>query len=287
MSDYMEQHPVVRLSRQYPQLLLPVKCGTKDTEEYKDAVLRGNIPERIPDFSLDEDDKLSDVTTPAGTVQVLFLHQRGDFEHAVRALAYRCEPVEIPSSMGATSISGLINWKKIHDHIEAYLCEGGTDTASEFSRFTGIRSNYLDCLIVLSSGEYSNVPSEKTGMDKTDWLKKSLMIREYHELTHFYCRKLYLENKNEIRDEILADMIGIIAAIGRYEENYARSFLGIEGLSYREGGRLQNYTEKKNLEPAISEANRLIDLFSGVADQFLGDNLFQLIDYIEKNKIGL
>lgn len=287
MNERKKEHPIILLSRQYPQLLLPIQSGQKDTETYKDTVLRGNIPDLRPEFTMSDEDALSDEVTPAGTVQVLLLSKRVDFEHALRCLAYRCEPVEIPLSLGATSISGLINWKKIHGHMENYERNGGSDLSAEFSRFTADKSNYLDNLILLSSGEYSNVPAEQVGREKADWLNTSVAVRKYHELTHFYCRKRYLDNKDALRDEILADMIGILAGFGYYDTAAARCFLGIEGENYREGGRLQNYVEREELVNAVSRANRLIDLFSDVVEQFKGESVFQLIDFIEINKFGL
>ena len=283
----MSEHPIVQLSRRYPSLLLPIREGMKDSEQYKNAVLRGQQTEGRPDFSLNEKDSLASFVTPAGAVDVLFLQERADFVHAIRALAYRCEPKPVPDSMGASSLSGLINWEKIRRHLEEYCASGGEDENAEFARFTSEKSNYLDCLIVLSSGPYSAVPAADMGLEEEEWLSRSLRIRKFHELTHFFSRHLYLENKDAVRDEILADLIGIVSAFGFYDDAAARRFLGLEGEEYREGGRLQNYCSAEELPAVIVRARTLISVFKDYTGKNRTEDVFALLGNIEKNKIGL
>ena len=274
----MHEHPLIALSKRYPQLLLPVKAGMKDTQRYKDAVLKGKEIEGRPDFSLNEKDSLASVCTPAGKVDVLYLFERKDFEHAIQALAYRCEPKEIPASMGASTLSGLINWEKIRPHMA---------TDEEFLAFTADKKNYLDTIIILSSGPYSAVSAEDMKTDEASWTDKSVTIRKYHELTHFYSRKLFIENKEAVRDEIIADMIGIISAFGFYDTDAARRFLGIEGDAYREGGRLQNYVEDNDAAAVMDRANAIIDKLSSAVEKLDKSDVFKVLEYVEKNKIGI
>lgn len=266
------EHPIEVLSRRFPQLLLPVKEGMSGSEEFREVVLRGKMPDNRPDFSFDPADTLSFVQTPAGEVSVAFFNSREDFVHAFRALAFRCEPREIPASNGASTIRGLINWEKLRPHV-------GLD----FNEFIADKNNYLDCLILLSNGAYSAVSPEMLGIDGQEWLRKSLMIRKYHELTHFISGKLFPENKEALRDELIADMIGLIAAFGEYNTNYARVFLGTEGEIYRNGGRLQNYCEDA---PAImAEVNRKIEILGREAEKRPKNDVFEFLEYIERNKI--
>ena len=66
--------------------------------------------------------------------------------------------------MGACSISGLVNQQK-----------SGAAASKE-------------SLIVLSRGEYSAVPAEAVGLEKDEWIEKSLRVRLYHESAHIVCR---------------------------------------------------------------------------------------------------
>ncbi|GEM_PF-3894928 len=79
------------------------------------------------------------------------------------------------------------------------------------------------------------------------WEQISLIIRKNHELAHFIQQKQPAGEPElpaipaVLRDEILADMHGIVKAFGTYDGFLARLFLGIEDGSYRQGGRLENY----------------------------------------------
>lgn len=250
------EHCIEMLSRRYAQLILPIAEGMRNTEEYRDAVLRGNQPAGSPDFSFCSKDSFTAVNTPAGVVEILYLHERDDFIHALRALAHRCEPVDIPDSIGAVTISGLYNWEKIRAHRIEYLAAGGSDWGSEFEAFTSDRSNFTDTLIILSRGPYSNVMPD--GFDEEEWLERSLIIRKYHELTHFVYRKFYPEWTSPVLDEVVADMVGITAAFGCYRTDLARLFLGIEGDTYRKGGRLEYYLDGNDPLEKVDEINSLI-----------------------------
>ena len=255
----MTPHVITQLANRYPQLLLPIGKGVRDTEAYKDAVLRGKPITGEPDFSFSPEDCLSLEQTPAGEAEVLCLAERGDFEHAVRALAYRCEDVEILPSVGAMTIRGLINGEKIRRRQKDYLAQGGENWGSEFRRFTADKRNYQDTLILLSAGEYSAVPASELDLAPEDWKAKSACIRKYHELTHFVCRSLFPEDVDEVRDEILADLIGLKAAFGHYDPAIARRFLGIREGDVHEGGRLRHYVDKNGLDAARERAERMID----------------------------
>ncbi len=259
----MGDHPISRLAARYPQLALPIQAGLRDTALYKNAVLRGQPVEAEPDFFTSPEDSFTVAETPVGPAEVLYLADRRDFEHALRALAYRCEPAEILPSVGASTIRGLINWEKINRRKTEYLLSGGADWPTEFRRFTADKSNYTDTLILLSGGEYSAVPAGELGLSEAEWRGLSLTIRKYHELTHFICRGLRPGDVDVVRDEILADMIGLAAAFGRCDAALARRFLGIDGGSCRPGGRLAHYVSPEALDEAAERARALTEEYAG------------------------
>lgn len=276
----MDNSPVYHLSRSFPQLVLPIAMNEKNTPEYKKTVLRGEPVCRAPNFICSLDDKLETVETPVGKVEILYLVHREDFEHALRTLAYRCEPVEIPASVGASTIRGLINWEKIRAHKTEYLAKGGKNWGEEFKRFTAEKSNYLDTIILLSKGDYSAVPARLVGLTECEWDEKSLIIRKYHELTHFVCRTLYPHNIEPIRDEVIADLIGLVAAFDHYDPLMAKRFLGIESGAFTEGGRLSHYANEENLAAAIREADNLIDQLAERVNRIENRPVFDLLKLI-------
>ena len=81
------------------------------------------------------------------------------------------------------------------------------------------------------------------GLPEDEWLARSDMIRRYHELTHVICRRLYPDDVNAIRDELIADAVGLCAVFGHFDPELERLFLGIEYGRYV-GGRLGNYTDE-------------------------------------------
>ena len=273
------QEDLLKLARRYPQLLLPIRAGVRQTEAYKKAVLCGEPIEAAPDFRCPEEIRADTADTPAGPAEILYLGDRADFLHAYQALAYRCEPTPIPASVGAVTVGGLINWEKIHTHRAAYLAAGGQDWDAEFDRFTADRKNYRDSVILLSGGDYSNVPASRVGLAPKAWKEMSFTIRKYHELTHFVCRALYPADIDALRDEVIADSIGLVAAFGAYDTALARLFLGVEGGVFREGGRLSHYAGADELPAAVARVSALIDSYAAriEAAHTPGEDIFALL----------
>ena len=247
---------IQKLMQAYPQLTLPLRAGISQTQEYRDVVLKGESGGRVSPWHYGEIQQ-GQCFTPAGTANILYLPKRKDFEQMYQALGFRCEPTRILPSVGAAFINGLPNWNTIREHQAAYLRSGKFDLNEEFVRFTSDRKNYCDSLILLSRGAYSSIPAERAGFPRGEWETLSLKIRMYHELTHFVCRRLFPEKKDKIRDEIIADGIGLLAAFGRYDPSMACMFLGIEEGSFRPGGRLEEYADN-DVQTIIPEAERLI-----------------------------
>lgn len=238
MSQIMDEY-----IRRYPQLSLPVAEGMSADARYTAIVRRGQMPETLenPFIGSPEDAQLS-VDSPIGAVSVLYLAERADFERFVRVMRWRCEPQAIPPSMGALTIIGIINWHKINAHKREWLAENSiAGWGDELRRFAAEPQNCRDTVLVVSKGPYSALPACEAGFDEETWLAHSLKIRAWHETTHLVCRSLWPEHVQAVRDEAIADCIGLIAALGHYDAVLAAKLLGVEGDGCREGGRLRNY----------------------------------------------
>ena len=234
---------LAKLANQYQQLYL----SPGDEAEYREVVLKGKEPEKkdLSHFKTHPGDAMMWEETPAGRVRIVYLYERKDFELFLQIMAKKCQSVEIPSTQGAAIIDGVVDWEKIHAHrrncVLRSLSTGvALDWKEEFRRFTMNKSNYTDALIVLSGGPYSGVSAEEAGMREREWIDNSIVIRKYHECTHFICRRLYPQKIDAVWDEIVADAVGIRAAFGAYFPNLAERFLGIQNGVYI-GGRLENY----------------------------------------------
>jgi hypothetical protein len=251
------------LAQVYPQLYLAPLEGMSQNQSYLDMVRRGKPSEGGPlgkHFTGSPEDRRYTQTTPVGDVDIIFLKNRSDFENFYRIIVCRCEPTPVPETMGAVTISGISNWRKIDAHRKAYEDSGGIDWDAEFSLFIADPANYKDTLILVSEGAYSAVPASETDFNPQLWLEKSLLIRTYHEITHFICRKKYPDKKHAIWDEIVADAIGLIFAFGYYDPFLAKRFLGVSQGAYQKG-RLENYTDCKGaaLNALAGNVSLLID----------------------------
>lgn len=284
MSQILDQ-----LIDRFPQLSLPVVSGMSTDPQYREIVRKGKKPAILSNpFHGSERDALLTEETPVGPVNVIRLGNRDDFVRFVQVMAHRCEPVEIPASMGAVTISGVTSWEKIRSHRKVWtFANPGGDWAEEFRRFTSVPGNITETLLIVSEGPYSAVPAVELGLDESDWLEKSLRLRTGHELTHLVSRSLWPENKQAIRDEITADCIGLLFAFGDYDPVLAARLLGIRDSDYLPGGRLQNYLEGRLpdgqlLETVSGQIGKLRQMWIDEPGE-----PFVFLKKIEENRIGL
>ena len=234
-----------QLAADYPQLYLNPDIDTQ--EAYRRVVLRGEEPEAksLAHYRGDPADREEVMETPAGSVRVVTLGNRPAKDGPL---------TPIPASQGAAMLT-VFNWPRIHAHLALFPEE---ERAAEFKRFTAVRENYIDMLVVLSRGPYSGVPASAVGCTEDEWLALSDTIRRYHELTHVICRKLYPGDIAPIRDELVADAVGLYAACGRFDPEMEKRFLGIRDGRYT-GGRLDNYTDapEKLAAPVCAALERI------------------------------
>ncbi|MCR5651413.1 MAG: hypothetical protein K6F86_09565 [Lachnospiraceae bacterium] len=296
MKEAHGQDVIKGLAETFQQLYLAP--GDEGMEKYPPIVRSGEEAEikDLSHFKMSEKDSLVTVDTPEGEVRVVTLFERHDFVTFLQIIANRCKPVEIPDTQGASIVSGIINWEKIRKHEEEFLkaeAEKGNlipDWHAEFERFTSDKKNYLDVLIVLSVGPYSNTPAESFGYTDDEWIGLSNTIRLYHECTHFVCRKRFPGKEEAVWDELVADAVGIYAALGRFDIAMEEKFLGIEDGHYTKG-RLENYIEDltgEEKQAALDELSRkAADILKGF-DEMIRNNKdakpFDIAILLEENR---
>ncbi len=269
---------IENLADTYRQLFIPPGPGGK--EKYLDIVTQGHDPKSrdLSHFTTSDEDSLTFEETPAGIVSVITLGMRKDYMTFIRIMAHRCEEADIPNTQGASIIDGVINWRKIEQHLEGF---SASDYNEEFKRFTADKRNFKDSLIVLSVGPYSGVHAEKIGLPSEKWIALSHIIRKYHECTHFICRNLYPDKKDPIWDELVADAVGIVAAFGHFDADMEKLFLGIDGSTYI-GGRLENYAA---VDASLTEkVCQLLDNFSDMIAKDQPKTPFELAIKLEETK---
>jgi|CZKJ01.1.fsa_nt_gi hypothetical protein len=242
-------HSLACLSQYLPQLQFPVQEGISKHADYLAAVRRGEVPTRSLiatglRLRAPQDCRLVVHATPAGRIPILIAGKRADFVTLVQAFTKRNEPVPIPESMGATMVSGYNNWDRIR-RLRAHFLASGEAESSWAAKFQHIREQkllYQDSFIIMSTGGYSGISSVALGLEEAKWRALSLVIRREHECAHYVTQRFFSSMRNNILDELLADFIGVTAALGSFRADWQLRFFGLERFPhYRRGGRLENY----------------------------------------------
>lgn len=236
------------LSKYVVQLGFPIEEGVSATDDYRAATRRGEI-DRAPGglkFIAPDQIELRVHPTAGGNIPVMVVGEREDFETMIRAIIRRNEPVEIPATMGAAAIKGLNNWSRVlkirDDWVKEDESRKGSTWNAAFKAVNPPKAAYQDSLIILSQGPYSNVSAQQVGCAPDEWLKKSLAIRLEHECTHYFCRRVYGSMHNHLRDELVADYAGLVAAEACFRADWFLQFMGLNEDGVYDGqGRMDVY----------------------------------------------
>ncbi|WP_130129446.1 hypothetical protein [Synechococcus sp. WH 8101] len=221
-----------------PQLLLPQQSGISSSDLYKALVLRGESVDQALIAGVDAPPHWHDPEAlrfwiaphPCGAMPVVQTPSWADFVLLVRALAHRGEPAKLVDGVHAQAVSGLIHWGLIR----------------AFGRQSRAR------LIVLHDAPYGSVQASDVPGDLTEaeWLQASSNLRLEHELTHLATKRLLSQMRINLLDELIADCMGMVAALGRFHAELFGRCLATESAS----GRWTTYTN------ALSETDARLAL---------------------------
>lgn len=199
-----------------PQLRLPQVESISGSELYKQAVLRGEplneaeLSAAGPQLHWQQPEalRLWIAPHPCGAMPVLQTPNFHDFERLVRALAHRAEPAQLAHGVHAQAISGLIHWGLI----------------------TRVDRQCRARLIVLHDAPYGSVPAEHVPGRPSEaaWLAASTTLRLEHELTHIATKRLLGEMRLNLLDELVADGMGMVAALGFFDAGLFGRCLGLD-----------------------------------------------------------
>ena len=229
------------LQARLPQLRVPIREGISSTETYARLVRRGEtVDEREFGATLTLDSpglRLELHDHPAGALPVLVAPCRADFERLYRALVCRSEPVPVGPAVNAQMIAGLVNWDRVHRVRAAWSEERSPDEAgrewpAEMQRIAKSEpERFYDRLILLCDAPYGGRPASEYGLDHSedDWLRASMRLRLEHEFTHYATKRLYGSMRLNLLDELIADAMGMTAALGGFRAHWFLVALGLSG----------------------------------------------------------
>lgn len=247
------------LQQHLPQLQFPVAAQMSQHPDYLAATRRGVRPTGEYGMILEQPDKLEIFLYGgiAGRIPVIFTPVKADFQQLVRAIRYKNEPIPLPDSIGAMLISGYNNWDRVWTYRQKWqesLPEPANETqwVTEFGRLTRQPELYRDSFILMSQGNYSNLPAQALGLEDAAWEQQSLSIRLVHEYTHYLTRRVFGHLRTHALDELLADYAGLVGTYGHFKLDYFLQFMGLEAYPFfRENGRL-TYYRKQLSDPAFA-----------------------------------
>lgn len=216
-----------------PQLKLPQVEGISQSDLYRITVLRGQTASEAEYTAAGETPhwekpgalQLWIAQHPCGAIPLLLTPCWHDFVLLVRALAHRGEPVDLANGVHAQAVSGLIQWELIQ----------------RFGRASRAK------LIVLHEAPYGSVAAEQVpgGIEELAWLQASTTLRLEHELTHLATKRVLGEMRLNLLDELIADCMGMVAALGTFNSRLFGRCIGIdEGVGPIRAGRWCSYTKE-------------------------------------------
>ncbi len=228
------------------QLQFPVRREMSLDEDYRLA-LRGGRVEAGPQTRPLGAGRVELRRTAAGTLPLLWLDERADFEYVAQCLLHRNEPVQIPPSMGAALVAGYRNWERI-DRLRAAFSQGRLEVTESrwmdyLKRIASEQPELIsDRFVLVSTGAYSALRAQEVGLDEAQWGTLSNEIRVEHECGHYLTRR-WLGFMSELPlDELSLDCAATVRVRGQAETDWVKKFLGVETeRGARPGARLWNY----------------------------------------------
>jgi len=225
-----------------PQLRLPQVAGISSSALYQQAVLRGEpfsddalaTVGPVPCWEQPQAMRLWIAWHPTGAMPVLQTPSWRDFEQLVRAMSHRAEPTVLANGVHAQAVSGLIHWGLIE----------------RFGRQARAK------VILLHEAPYGSVSAAYVpgGLSDMEWLAASTTLRLVHELTHLTTKRVLGEMRLNLLDELIADCMGMVAALGAFDAKLFCRCLGINVNSAESAianGRWESYTQELSPEQAV------------------------------------
>jgi radical SAM superfamily enzyme YgiQ (UPF0313 family) len=275
------------LTRKYPKLLLPVEKGMSSSQLYRDVVNRGQEYKDSGDlFVTSDEDFMIHVETKSEGIELIYLHNRSDFERFIQAMVYRCEPVKIPVKTNIFVLNEVTDWEKIRDHKKEYIQLGGKEWEKELDVFMSNRKNYTETVIVCGqkTDDDTNTSYEKS--DSHERIKVNAQKRLYHQLSLYLSSKNGLKSNNQLTNRFVNDCIGQLLSAGRYGRDSALAMVSIENGQCIDTARLEKYiTGNETVEELISELVKLTSHLEYISGNYGGsmDDAEGLIEYMYLN----
>ncbi len=275
------------LERRYPKLLLPVEKGMSATELYRDVVSRGKVYRNSDNLFITTDkDFMMHLNTRSEQIELIYLHNRADYERFIQVMAYRCEPVQIPDKSNIFVLNEVTNWDKIREYKKEYVRLGGNEWEKELDAFMSNRKNYTETIIVCGpkSGEVPGYPEYSP--DSIENIQFNAKIRLFQQLSSYLSSKNNLKSSDKLTNRLINDSVALILTTGQYDKDIAMSMVNIKDGECLDTDKLQKYiTEGESIETLVCKTVNLVSQFGDIFGSYSGDlgDPESLIEHIYAN----
>lgn len=246
-----------------PQLNIPIKKNISKNTIYSDVVNKGQPFDENKfgsRFVLHKPDSFSMTihNHPCGSLPVLLTEHRKDFENLFRLFTARSEPIAVNPSINAAFVSGFTNWNRLNKYKEQWLQKNANDLFGmgwtiEFKRIVSDEPwRFKDSFILMMKSNYSGVSASELPLNISgkEWLERSAVLRMEHEFTHYGIKRIFGVMRTHLWDEVVADYMGIVQALGEFKGSWFLRFLGVDKeKGMRSNGRIHHYI--KNIAPDL------------------------------------
>ncbi len=277
------------LERRYPKLLLPVEKGMSATELYRDVVSRGKVYRNSDNLFITTDkDFMMHLDTRSEQIELIYLHNRADYERFIQVMAYRCEPVQIPDKSNIFVLNEVTNWDKIREYKKEYVRLGGNEWEKELDAFMSNRKNYTETIIVCGpkSGEVPGYPEYSP--DSIENIQFNAKIRLFQQLSSYLSSKNNLKSSDKLTNRLINDSVALILTTGQYDKDIAMSMVNIKDGECLDTDKLQKYiTEGESIETLVCKTVNLVSQFGDIFGSYSGDlgDPESLIEHIYANAL--
>ena len=237
LAESVNGDALAQLRERFPQLYAPIRSGIADSEVYRRCVRRGELawaqgfdsklelrePKQVTLFVHDH---------VCGALPIISTPIAEDFKAIVRALYYRSEPAEVPASVNALLLAGLVNWKRINEYKLDFVQHNPAPSAwpDEMQRVMRAEPwRFTDKILLICDTNYSGVAAHElpATIQGIEWLQASRLLRLEHEFMHYATKRIYNRMHLNLLDETICDWIGMRRAIGHYDAELFLRFLGL------------------------------------------------------------
>ena len=263
-----------RLRKDLPQLYVSPMREARLGNQYKQLVLQGVTPtSKDVNGGLKEPGGFSFVLEShwCGSMPVIRVKNKNEFDMLLQCLVHRCEPVEIQESVHSQAVSGLIHWGLISTFGKSARCS----------------------MLILHDSPYSSVSyTAIPGISsEEEWIHCSHLWRLEHELTHIACKILVGEMRLNLYDELLADAMGMRASLGYFDAHLFALTIGLNSDgTVKKDGRAYTYTQQLNDQEKIEVfklvLERAYELEDLLKTEINGIDDISLLKILTRNQIN-